>query len=61
MRRVFQIMYQKRWTVLTYLGIIWILMSILTRNPDEALVLTIYTAPITLVVFLIIVLLGIGD
>jgi hypothetical protein len=61
MRRVFQIVYQKRREVLTFLGIIWVLMSVLTRNPGEALILTVLTAPITLGVFLIVVLLGIGD
>jgi hypothetical protein len=61
MRRAFQIFYQKRWEILIFLVVIYVLMAILTRNPDEALVLTVLTAPITLGVFLIVVLLGIGD
>jgi hypothetical protein len=57
MRRIARIAYQRRYEVLTFLGIIWVLLAIITRNPAEALVLVIFTAPITLTVLVVIALL----
>jgi hypothetical protein len=55
MRRIARIVYQRRWEILTFLGVIWVLLFAITRNLGESLVITIYTAPITLLVFIVIV------
>jgi hypothetical protein len=53
MRRIARIAYQRRYEVLTFLCIIWVLLAIITRNPAEALVLVVYTAPLTLMILVV--------
>lgn len=56
MGRLYDLMYMKRMEILTFLCVVWIGMSIMTRNPAEALILTILTAPITLGILILFIL-----
>ena len=60
MGRALNLIYAKRAEILTFYAVIFIGMAIITRNPAEALILTILTMPITLVILIIFKIISIG-
>jgi hypothetical protein len=60
MNRIARVLYQRRTEVLIYLVMLWVALAVLTRNPAEALVLTVYISPIALLVYFVVIVYLIG-
>ena len=50
---VLDVMYLRRAHILVFVLTLWILMSIVTRNPAESFILIIYTSPLWLILLAI--------